>query len=264
MQIKPMLLDIAQIEASLSRGKISYFETIDSTNNYLLANGECRDICISEMQNAGRGRRGNHWVSPPSGNIYFSQCWCFDSISEYWSLLGLITGIAIAAALEDIGLTGHGVKWPNDIFWQDQKLGGILLETLNQSGKIVIGIGLNVNMPSTVNSQIDQPFISLSKAMQGKPFSREELVIALINRLQQQLIHFTHFDYECFIESWKKWDILLGKAVSFYHQGALIAGTVVEINKQGLLGILTADGKVSFFSSADIRLNKSFGNKERT
>ena len=139
-------MNIDRIKQETDTKKISYFQSIDSTNSYLLKHGECGEICISESQSAGRGSRGNTWVSPESGSLYFSLCWCVDEIPETWSLLGLLVGIAIAETLEDIGLKGHGIKWPNDIFWRQQKMGGILVETVNQTGKLVIGIGLNLKL----------------------------------------------------------------------------------------------------------------------
>ncbi len=238
-----------------ARENINYFESLNSTNSYLLEQGQCGDICISEKQTNGRGRRGNQWISPQTGNIFFSQCWCLDEPTKYWSLLGLITGIAIAEALQDIGLKNHGVKWPNDIYWQQRKLGGILLEAPGQSGKVVIGIGLNINVSDINSSKIDQPFVGLNDAIQNE-FSRDELIIALINRLHHQLSGFADFDFKHFKKTWKIWDILQGQTVKFEHKGEIIKGKVLDINEDGCLGILTEKGDVSFFSSADIRLHK--------
>ena len=238
MNYEPLAIDL--IRHSTACRSISYFESIDSTNNYLLEHGKCGDICISEEQIKGKGRRGNQWVSPQTGNIYYSQYWCFDSITKHWPLLGLIAGIAIAEALQDIGLKGHGVKWPNDIYWQGKKLGGILLEAPDQSGKVVIGIGLNINMSSIAESEIAQPFISLNNSnIVMKTFSRDKLVIALIKRLQDKLENFTQFSIDPFREEWKAWDILRGEIVSFQHQGKTVIGEVQDIDENGRLGVLT-------------------------
>lgn len=249
-------LDIEQIESAMPFGKASYFGTIDSTNNWLLEQGQCGDICISEKQSAGRGRRGNTWGSPDAGNIYFSLCWCFDVLPEHLSLLGLEIGITIAEALEKIGLNGHGIKWPNDIFWQQRKLGGILIETVDQSGKVIIGIGLNINMPIEENEKINQEIITLAEAMNGKLFSREQLVIVLIRQLHQHLNLFAALSFNEFIKTWNAWDILQGQVVSFNHQGSEIVGKVVALDPSGRIGILSSTGKIDFFSSADIKLAK--------
>ena len=250
------LLNINKIKESATCGRIHYFESLNSTNSWLLGNGECGDICISEIQTTGRGRRGNNWVSP-QGNIYFSLCWCFDEIVEHWSLLGLVTGIAVAEALKDIGMDSHGVKWPNDIFWQQKKLGGILLETIDQSGRVVIGIGLNIALERDASKNIGQPVTSISEAMNNKNISRDDLITRLIIRLQENMRSFKRLNFDQFAKSWQTWDILQGKQVSFDHQGSQIIGEVIEVDKHGRLGVLRNSGELSFYSSADIKLRIS-------
>jgi len=248
-------MNIDRIKRKTAKNKISFFQTIDSTNSYLLEHGECGEICISNEQSAGRGRRGNAWVSPDSGNLYFSLCWCFDKTPKFWSLLGLVVGIAIAETLEDIGLNGHGIKWPNDIFWQQRKMGGILLETINQTGKVVIGIGLNLQLSKKQQMQIDQAVVSLDKAMQGQSFSKEDLVIVLINKLHYHLENFKSLNIKSFIASWNHWDILLGKTVNILHHGNQINGQITGIDSQGRLGFIEAGShKEIYFTSADIKL----------
>lgn len=247
-------LNIDQISRSVKCGKIHYFDSIDSTNSWLLKHGQCGDICISETQSAGRGRRGNTWLSSNNGNIYFSICWCFDEMTEYWSLLGLVTAIAISEALNDIGLSGHGIKWPNDIFWNEKKLGGILLETTNQSGKVIIGIGLNISFSSDMSDEIEQEITSISEAMDYKDISRNHLVLHIIQRLQKKLSTFKSLDFDDFVKTWRVWDILQNRRVHFYHQGLKVSGKVVKIDRHGRLGLLKESGKLCFYSSADIKL----------
>jgi len=261
MPITYKSLNVDRIKKSTKHESIHHFESLNSTNSWLLENGQCGDICISDQQSAGRGRRGNIWVSPNGGNIYFSQCWCFDSKIKHWSLLGLVAGLAIAEALEDIGIKGHGIKWPNDIFYQQKKLGGILLETIDQSGKVVIGIGLNVELAKKTTNKISQPVTSINEVIKDNHIPRELVLIKLISRIEKRLSQFASLDFQQFIASWKKWDILQNKQVSFDHQGIIIVGKVVELDKYGRLGILKNSGELSFYSSADIKLAKSKDSK---
>lgn len=262
-------MNIDRIKQETQVEKISYFQSIDSTNSYLLEQGECGEICISDTQSAGRGRRGNVWVSPNTGNLYFSLCWCFEKIPEYWSLLGLLVGVVIAETLEDIGLKNHGVKWPNDIFWQQQKMGGILIETLNQSGKVVIGIGLNLEMARTDKEQIDQAVVSLNEALAdkglvNKTFVKDDLIITLINKLYQNLQSFKDLKFDRFISSWNNWDILYNEIVTIKRQGSDggdIIGQVKGIDNLGRLKFKEQDSdNMLFFTSADIKL-KSLNKK---
>ena len=263
MPANPNPLNIDKISNATNCGNIHYFDSINSTNSWLLEYGKCGDICISETQTAGRGRRGNTWQSP-QGNISFSLCYCFNEITEHWSLLGLVTGIAIAEALEDVGLTDHGVKWPNDIYWQQKKLGGILLETSDQSKKVVIGIGLNISLPIKTHEKIDQAVTSLTEALtitNNSSYSKEILFIHLIERLQIRLNTFSNLQFNEFSKSWGKWDILQGNTVSFKHQNRLITGEVIKIDAQGRLGILESSGNLEFYTSADIKLHKNGDSK---
>ena len=261
MPIISTVLDLDSIKKVTGHKSIHHFESVNSTNSWLLEHGFCGDICISDQQSAGRGRRGNIWVSPKSGNVYFSQCWCFDTKIKHWSLLGLVVGLAIAEALKDIGLSEHGIKWPNDIFHQDKKLGGILLETIDQSGKVVIGIGLNVELPKASTNIIEQPVTNINKVLVGKTVSREELLIKLIERLRNRLRKFEMLDFESFKESWNHWDILQNKQVRFKHQEQTIEGQVMEIDQYGRLGVLKNSGELSFYSSADIKIAKNEDNE---
>ncbi|MEH6454999.1 MAG: biotin--[acetyl-CoA-carboxylase] ligase [Cocleimonas sp.] len=236
-------------------GKIDCFDTIDSTNAWLLENGKDGDFCLSETQTAGRGRRDNSWISPDSGNIYLSYCCYFDKSIEHRSLLGLVAGIAIAEALEEVGLSGHGLKWPNDIFWNGKKLGGILIQTADNYEKFVIGIGLNVSLPEESHNEITQAAVSLEEALNGKTFDREQLVIYLIQRLLSHSEIFAQLPFQAFLQSWNRWDILKGQAVSFQHQNQEIYGTVEGIDKRGFIGVLLESG-IQYFSAADIKLKK--------
>ena len=236
-------------------GKITCFDSIDSTNAWLLENGNNGDFCLSETQTAGRGRRDNQWISPNSGNIYLSYCCYFDSSVQHRSLLGLVAGIAIAEALQEIDLEGHGIKWPNDIFWNGKKLGGILIQTADNYEKFIIGIGLNVSLPDESHNEITQAAASLEDAFKGKNFNREQVVINLIQRLLSNTEIFAQLPFNAFLKSWNRWDILHGQDVSFQHQNNEVSGKVDGIDKHGRIGILLESG-LEYFSAADIKLKK--------
>lgn len=268
-------MDINKIKQNLKHetGKITLFDSVDSTSSWLMEHGACGDVCLSETQTRGRGRRGNQWVSPDAGNIYFSMCWCFEEVTEHWSLLGLLVGLAVADTLHEFGLRQHGLKWPNDIFWQDRKLGGILLESQDQSGKVVVGIGLNINMseqnegsPSQAMSQpltqqISQPWVSLNEALGGKMVSRNQIVAKMMNHLQDRFSGFPYIDLDQFLKEWKKWDILAGKRVIIYQNGKEIAGKVINIDMHGRLGVKLENQTMQYFSSAEIKVVSGNGFK---
>lgn len=262
LDIKELKTRIAQQPLLSSQlGEIHYFQNIDSTNKWLLENGNCGDICLSEMQQSGRGRRGNSWLSPQSGNIYFSLCYCLDKVSTNRSLIGLVVGICVAEALQLIGLQGHGVKWPNDIFWKNKKLGGILIETSNQSKKLIIGIGLNVKLSKEHQAEVDQEITSLDKVMESGSFTREQLIYQIIDRLFNRLHNFSTLNFADFIVSWKKWDVLLGDIIQFKHKGSLISGKVTGIDKHGRISVEHKNEETVHYSSIDIIKKKCAGKR---
>jgi BirA family biotin operon repressor/biotin-[acetyl-CoA-carboxylase] ligase len=237
------------------------FNSLNSTNTWLKENGQCGDVCLAEQQTAGRGRRGNQWLSPEAENIYLSLTWCFKRIPTYLSLLSLMVGLSIVTTLKKRGLSGHGVKWPNDIYWKGLKMGGILIESVtsakpSSSGlQVVIGIGLNSNMPTSAGELIDQPWVSLHTAL-GKPVNRNQLIALLLEQLIIDLLGFEQFDLAQFNQQWQHWDVLHQQPVNILRQHEVLAGIVQGLDAQGRIGIRLDSGKLRYFSSAEIRLKK--------
>ena len=258
----------AQLTASAAeavRG-IHIFPALDSTNRWALQEGQCGDVCLAEQQTAGRGRRGRQWQSPQGVNLYLSLRWCFTAVPEHLPLLSLVTGLAVAEALQDLGMRGHGVKWPNDIVFSSplageglgmggqapiQKLGGILLEAVGSLQQVVIGIGLNVNMLPNNLDAIDQPWTSLQQ-IQGKPWERNQVSAVILSRLLSRLQVFSALDMAQFHRDWQRWDVLLDTPVRVLAGGASIAGVAAGVDTQGQLRLELTDGLIKVFSSADV------------
>ena len=132
------------------------FDEIDSTNNYLkqlareqsVADGT---VIIADFQSGGRGQQGNSWFSSKGDNLLFSLLIRPKNVlaSEMF-ILSCITSLAIQRVLSQL-VDNIRIKWSNDIYWNDKKMGGILIENNLQEGLVqssVIGIGLNINEKS--------------------------------------------------------------------------------------------------------------------
>ena len=127
-------------------GRLDVLLEVDSTNRYV-ADGERLEpgkaqICVAELQSAGRGRRGRVWLAPFGSGICMSLGWQFAEPPPTFSALGLAVGVAAVGALQRCGVEGVGLKWPNDLVWQHRKLGGILIEMRGESegpAHVVIG-----------------------------------------------------------------------------------------------------------------------------
>ena len=132
--------------------KTIHFETIDSTNTYLKENYEDLDnftFVSADFQSAGRGRNNRNWKSEKGENLLFSLLIKDKALIDKFSSLSVISAFSIIKALN---LEHLSIKWPNDIYYKDSKLCGILLEavTRNEIECLIIGIGLNVNQRNFV------------------------------------------------------------------------------------------------------------------
>ena len=140
---------------------LEVFFDIDSTNKYLnnksIEGAASGFVVLAEQQTKGLGRRGRTWVSPFGGNLYLSILWRTLHAPAQLGCLSLIIAVAIVRVLQKIGIKDAGVKWPNDIYCQNKKLAGILLEMRGESSGpsvIVIGVGINISMPLNNNASI--------------------------------------------------------------------------------------------------------------
>lgn len=168
---KPLeLLDHALISEFLDEksrallASLEIHEQIPSTNSYLSElvhkGAPSGVVCFAEQQTAGKGRRGRCWVSPYGNNVYVSILWRFQQGPAAISALSLAVGVAVIRTLKQYSIPGIGLKWPNDIYWRDKKLGGILIEVSGENQgpcAAVIGLGLNLYLSGEEAESIDQP-----------------------------------------------------------------------------------------------------------
>ncbi|MGF1774663.1 bifunctional biotin--[acetyl-CoA-carboxylase] ligase/biotin operon repressor BirA [Vibrio wakamikoensis] len=233
---------------------------IDSTNQYLLDKQESLDsgsVCISEYQAKGRGRRGRQWVSPFGSNLYLSMYWRLEAGMAAAMGLSLVVGVAIVEALQELGIEGVKLKWPNDLYYRDKKLAGILVEMSGQAGgaaNLVIGMGMNLNMSEQVTG-IDQPWTSLSEVV-DTPFSRNDLVVAFIKAWQAALEDYELRGLHGFVERWNQHDNFLGREVKLIMGQREIKGIVQGIDATGAVLLETERG-IESYVGGEISLRKA-------
>lgn len=164
-----------------------YIARTHSTNSLmkeLIAKGQEPRFIYAGYQSAGRGQTGNSWESekdknlicsillPPTKNLYF---------------LNIAVGVAICRTISELGISELGIKWPNDIYWKDKKLAGILLENAiigNEVKYAIAGIGLNVNQTEFVS---DAPNPVSLKQICGTDFDIEEWMQDLLDAVDRVL-----------------------------------------------------------------------------
>lgn len=229
------------------RVDLSVLDEVDSTNAEVIRRQAeispgTIPVCIADCQTAGRGRRGRPWRSPRGENIYISFGLTFPGGFAMLDGLSLVFGVAIAEALEVAGAQDIGLKWPNDLYCSGRKLGGILVELQGELEegvvRVIVGVGLNVHM--TAAPDVDQPWTSLARELEGQDWQRNALASALVTSVVGAADEFSASGFSPFRERWQGRDIFSGRQLAA-KQGE-VAGTGRGIDDQGNYLIESTDG----------------------
>lgn len=215
-----------------------------STNNEILAlarqspEAAHRRLCLSYEQSAGRGRQGRQWLSRSGECLMLSLGWTFDLPLTQLGGLALVTALAIHAALQDVGVAVH-IKWPNDIVLGQDKMGGILIETVPQGAQTVavIGIGLNFVLPKAVPgaAAIQNVVPNLSAA---------DVLDRLLHHLAQRLPQFNRHGFAPFQAAYEAAHRDQNQYVRILQQQTVLhQGIAVGILPDGGLRLRTEEGE---------------------
>jgi BirA family biotin operon repressor/biotin-[acetyl-CoA-carboxylase] ligase len=260
------LLDAAQIQDALppdTRALLQSLEVhacIDSTNTYLLAQappaaGEAR-ACLAEWQSHGRGRRGRRWIAPLGGSLCLSLGWCFAHGRDEISALGLASGVAVARALARMGVADVGLKWPNDLVWNDSKLGGLLAESSRKadgSVYVVTGLGLNIDLGAArerIEPVANMMPTDLRCCGPGRLPGRNRLAAALLDELLRAMREFQQQGFAPFQGPWAELDRLRGRQVTVFAGQTTVVGSAEGVDGAGAL-LLRVDGQQQRFFSGE-------------
>ena len=162
-----------------------FVTSTDSTNTLmrqLVAAGNPPEFIYAGYQTAGRGQTGNGWESEPDKNLLCSIL--LPPIKELF-YQNVITSVAVLRTLSGLGIDGLTVKWPNDIYWGDKKVAGILVENTILGSEVqysIAGIGLNVNQTEW-HSGAPNP-VSV-KQITGKDYDIDELMQQLLAEIRK-------------------------------------------------------------------------------
>ena len=196
---------------------IEWVDEIDSTNSELLRRftaGTARapQVLVAARQTQGRGRAGRQWISP--GPLQSAENLCLSMLIDVAVPLAelapmtLALGVAARRVLPQVQL-----KWPNDLFLQGKKLGGILVEVAKSSPNrctVVAGIGVNLRMPQSI--EIDQQYIDLASI--GLQLSARELAPLVVAQFLAAAKDYEANRLTNFFSEWRDADALAGRLVT--------------------------------------------------
>ena len=236
--------------------KIHRFESLTSTNSYMAARADQLvhgDVVIAKTQTAGRGQRGNSWEAEPGKNLTFSIFLKPDNVPAADAfLLSMKVSVAIVDALNNILAPEKvKIKWPNDIYWNDLKLAGILIENSFSGTQIdhsIIGIGLNVNQKMFV-SNAPNP-VSMTQ-IAGHDFDLDtvlqKIVISIIKEVDT-LIDTADLTVRYHDSLWRFGNLYL------WHEpdGSEFLATIDNVAPTGHLTLKTPDGHKSSYAFKEV------------
>lgn len=142
--------------------KTFFFETIDSSNTYIKNNYQTLDdltFVSTNIQTQGKGRLSRKWEAEDNKNLLFSLLIKDTDLINKYKSLSILTAYSIIKVLEKYNLNNLKIKWPNDIYVNDKKICGILLESVSKENIecLIIGVGLNVNQETFNGEYIISP-----------------------------------------------------------------------------------------------------------
>ena len=226
-----------------------HFETIDSTNTYLKQNYKNLNnftFVSADFQSAGRGRNNRNWKSEKGENLLFSLLIKDESLIKEFKSLSIISALSI---IEAINIDNLSIKWPNDIYYKDNKLVGILLEAVSSDKLdcLIIGIGINVNQKEFIGDYKRQP-ISLYRIL-NKEVDINSLKEKVYTRIEHNF-NLVKDNYD-FYDLITKLDYLKDKEVCAEINNKISDIKVLGINKDYSLKVQT-DNDILDLESGEI------------
>lgn len=265
----PQWLDTQAIARHLGDQAASFHLEIrdgaPSSNTELLqrarqdANLPSGSVLALEWQSAGRGRLGRTWLSGLGNALTFSLLWRFAGGLSTLSGLSLAAGVAVIRALRRLGIEGAQLKWPNDVLGNNGKLAGILIEAQGDMlgpCAVVIGIGINLEMPPAMPERIGQAVTCLAD-LTTEPPDRNRLLALLLRELGNVLHDFAATGFAGLRSEWESYHGLQDQVVQLLlPDGATLPGIALGVTDDGALRLETNQG-MKIFNAGEISLRRS-------
>jgi BirA family biotin operon repressor/biotin-[acetyl-CoA-carboxylase] ligase len=239
--------------------EIHLHQQLDSTNQWLLDQEFHQDravVCLSESQLAGRGRRERQWHSTAYRNLMFSLSWRFSNWPDSLSAVSLLAGLVVAEALNICGVPDVQIKWPNDIYLNNKKLGGLLVSAKGEASgacDLVIGVGVNHHILEKEGAAIDQDWVDLFSL--DYSVDRNRLAALLTEAFIDLLPQFEKKGFTPFKEAWNSRGLYMDKEVRLFGQNTdEISGICRGVDDQGVLQIEQPDGTSTAIKDADLSM----------
>ncbi len=250
----------AELDVSLAQG-LNLLDSVDSTNRWLSEHVQRLSTdtpfnghsCFTEEQTSGRGRRGRVWKSVAGGDITFSMAWAPAQV-DLGGALTLVAAVSLVTTIERFAGVDLSIKWPNDIYYRDRKLVGILAEATSGSGRtparpfVIIGCGVNVSKTAGT----DAVRIGLMDIIDS--VDRNRLAANLLRDLAANMRRFDKEGFAGFIDQYSERDYLLGRRIVIHESRRKWHGQYVGIAADGGLQVDDDTGLRRRVHAADVTI----------
>ncbi|MFV0498674.1 MAG: biotin--[acetyl-CoA-carboxylase] ligase [Bacilli bacterium] len=237
---------------------IEVLNSVDSTSNYLkrLDILSTNIIVASDEQTSGRGQRGKNFLSKKGNGAYFTiylkESFDIDDIKY----ITICSAVAIRRCLHELYKIDVDIKWLNDIFYKNKKLGGILTEvTVNAEehsvSEIYVGIGINT---LRVDDEIEDIAISIEE-ISGNKVNRSQLIANVVNYFDQVFMILKQGESMKILNEYKLYQFIIGKKVLVREAEVEYTATVDSINNDAML-VVNANGIIKVLNNATIRVKE--------
>ncbi|MBO5422027.1 MAG: biotin--[acetyl-CoA-carboxylase] ligase [Clostridia bacterium] len=235
--------------SSLIKDSVSVFvyDTVTSTNDVAKELCKTNDGCIlvvADGQTNGRGRQGKSFFSPKGSGLYFSMVFPVSSPTAEFAGVTCAVAVACSRAIKKITDLDVKIKWVNDIYIENRKACGILVQSVSENGvitKLIVGIGINI---STVDFPDEIKDIATSL---GKRIDRNILAAEIANNISE-LIFKNPDDY---IDEYREKSNVIGKEITYFQNNIAHKAQAVDIDKNGGL-VVNENGKTITLTSGEI------------
>jgi BirA family biotin operon repressor/biotin-[acetyl-CoA-carboxylase] ligase len=208
-------------------------------------------LVITSDQTAGRGQRGNNWEALPGQNITMSVILKPDFLNATSQFsLNIAVSLGVYEFLSKYAVDGLSIKWPNDVYVGNRKMGGILIENTLSGSRVVysvVGIGLNINQLNFNNDKA----ISLRLATQQDEFDLESLVEELCICLEKYYLQLKNGHTASQKKQYLQILYRYEETHEFSKNGSRFLGKIVDIANSGQL-MLEVDGEVQYFDFKEV------------
>ena len=218
-------------------------------------------VLVADRQHAGRGRRGRQWLSWEGASLTFSTLWRFAPGAPAPAGLSLVAGLALARALEQLGVHGVQLKWPNDVLVHGDKLAGILIDLLPSRGRppaAVIGIGLNLRLPEGHGIENQTGVTDLAQALESAPPAPAAVLAIILTEMHRLFDTYAVGGFPALRGAWQQRNAFADLPVRIVSDDDIRTGICAGVDDDGAL-LLRTDTGMQRILAGDVSLRPLTG-----